>query len=609
MKTECGLIGTFINNPITKEDLWYSLSAIQHRGQDSYGFASIHSRSDNEMGFEVKIKKEKGLLPEVDALDLYGEKCADNENSIDSEKNGVLFLGHMRYSTNTSIENLDESIMECNIQPVEISKKYGIYIAHNGNLPNLKDNMRRLGLGQYYKNGMSDTYLFKVIWNNKFENKLKQEGKTCKLEDILEYLKYILLNVVGAYSCVMTFCEPLMNSRISITDKTGSCGSADGRTSISSAASDTSETSNTSENSDFSDSSSDDNIINKNKRKYYLLGFRDRYGYKPLSIGKIVSEQCNKNLSEGISSNSNVSKSLLVNYCFFSESVQLQDNKYLIRDVAPGEIWYSEMNNKPSLLGRISDKGRNELIKKENGFLCSLEAIYFMKKDALLFNSNTTVNNFRRRLGIELGKQDVNKLSLELNIINPNSYEYDARQILKKRIVLYMPESSYGIALGYSDILETGIRNNLISKVQNIRSFIESTTEAREGKLKRKFAFNDEEIAALGNSEIVLIDDTIVRGNSMRYVISELYKRNSELKIHVRIGSPRLIKGCSFGIDLYDDELIAAKEPDLAKWLGIASVEFLDINTLREIFEKYEMMNCQYCFGVSNKYNKKTLEW
>jgi len=562
MKTECGLIGTFINNPISNEDLWYTLAKIQHRGQDSYGFVSIHpsnDNNDNENNFEVKMKKEKGLLPDMDSLEL----------NVDG---GVLFLGHMRYSTNTTVENVEDSLSECNIQPVEISKEYGIYIAHNGNLPNLKDNMRRLGLEQYYKNGMSDTYLFKIIWNIKFGERFKREGKTCKLDDILEYLKFIIFNIVGAYSCVMTFCEPAVNS-IAID---------------------------TNELSDISDSSSDDANVNKNKNRYYLLGFRDRYGYKPLSIGKLESYSEN-------------SKRLSYNYCFFSESVQLQDNKYFIRDLAPGEIWYSEMNNEPRLLGRISDKDESKSIKNKMGYLCSLEAIYFMKQDTLLFNANTTVNNFRRRLGVELGKQDINKLACELNPEhskeNSYIYEYDARQVLKKRIILYVPESAYGIALGFSDILEARICNDLIFKVKNIRSFIENTTEAREGKLKRKFAFNDKEIAALGNAEIVLIDDTIVRGNSMRYVIGELYKRNPALKIHIRIGSPRLIKGCSFGIDLYDDELIAIKEIDLAKWLGIASVEFLDISKLNGIFAKYDMLNCTHCFGVSNKFNKKTLEW
>jgi len=156
MKTECGLIGTFINKPVSKEDLYYTLYEIQHRGQDSYGFLTIKSNANTNIeltetnkddckeelegqsglegkGLVIKIIKEKGLLPSVDQI------------NIDSD--GMIFLGHMKYSTNTGIENLDASLVDCNIQPVEISKEYGIYIAHNGNLPNLKKNMIKLGLG------------------------------------------------------------------------------------------------------------------------------------------------------------------------------------------------------------------------------------------------------------------------------------------------------------------------------------------------------------------------------------------------------------------------------------------------------------------------------
>jgi glutamine phosphoribosylpyrophosphate amidotransferase len=614
MKTECGLIGTFINKPITKEDLWYSLAEIQHRGQDSYGFVSIQSKN---AGFETKITKEKGLLPEIEMLDIPstpsrnpGENPSvnpDGNTSVDrNDTKGIMFLGHMRYSTNTVVENLDASLgmLDSNIQPVEISRKYGIYIAHNGNLPNLKENMKRLGLGAYYKNGMSDTYLFKVIWNVLFVNKFNDAsrdisrtgagsgGRNCKLAGILEYLKYIVMNIVGAYSCVMTFCEPVGDGSDSGSGGTV-CGSSSGcgsRTSISSISSDASGSS-----SNLEDDNDDGGIcgsaISNNAYKYYLIGFRDRYGYKPLSIGKFVS-------SGG------------TNYCFFSESVQLQDNKYFIRDVAPGEIWYSVMNSEPQMLGRIKDDFRsNGGLEIGAGFLCSLEAIYFMKHDTRLFNGETTVNTFRRRLGIELAKQDVWALARVMNGRDDGN-EYEARMELKKRAILYMPESSYGIALGYSEMLGTGVRGDLITKIMNIRSFIENSTEAREGKLKRKFAFNDVGIAALGDgAEIVLIDDTIVRGNSMRYVVSELLQRNPGLQIHIRIGSPPLVKGCSFGIDLYDDELIASKEKNLAKWLGVASVVFLDIAKLQSIFTKYGMTNCQYCFGVGNGINKKTLEW
>ena len=101
MKTECGLIGAFINNPISKKDLWNTLAEIQHRGQDSYGFVSIHSNGVS------KIKKEKGLLPDLDSLDLPdvsgGVSVDDKDVGADgASTNGtrkgdaVLFLGHMQ---------------------------------------------------------------------------------------------------------------------------------------------------------------------------------------------------------------------------------------------------------------------------------------------------------------------------------------------------------------------------------------------------------------------------------------------------------------------------------------------------------------------------------
>ena len=70
-------------------------------------------------------------------------------------------------------------------------------------------------------------------------------------------------------------------------------------------------------------------------------------------------------------------------------------------------------------------------------------------------------------------------------------------------------------------------------------------------------------------------------------------------------------KPSSFGIDLYDDELVAAKEPDLVKYFGdgVVSVEFLERAALEAIFRAYGMMNCQWCFGMGNKFNQKTLEW
>jgi glutamine phosphoribosylpyrophosphate amidotransferase len=549
MKTECGIIGTFTENPITKEELYNTLSKIQHRGQDSYGYVTMKTKTilENKIEKIEKIEneseshliiietKEKGLLPEINKLDI--------------DLYAVLFLGHMRYSTNTITENLDTSLVDCNLQPVEISKKHGIYIAHNGNLPNLKENMKRLGLGNKYKDGMSDTYLFRVIWNHLYGNYKGDIG----IKDILEYLKYILLHIIGAYSCVLTFYDSNIYSG-----------------------------SNESSANNSLNSSQEESLggSGRNRGHFYLFGIRDRYGYKPLSMAKIGD-----------------------NYCFISESVQLPKSRDYARDVNPGEIWMLSNDDRPLMIGRISGNGIGDKV-----YICALEVIYFMKRDTILFNGETTVNNFRRRLGLELGKKDIDAL---LTYDNRNRLvgDYEAIQELKKKDVLYMPESAHSIALGYSELIGSRLREDLIFKVENIRSFIESTTEAREGKLQRKFAFNDMGIAEL--KEIVLIDDTIVRGNSMKYIVGELYKRNPELKIHIRIGSPRIVKGCSFGIDLYDDELIATNNRDLVQYLGngVVSVEFLNMETLYKVFERYGMNNCEYCFGNVEGFNKKTLEW
>ena len=221
-----------------------------------------------------------------------------------------------------------------------------------------------------------------------------------------------------------------------------------------------------------------------------------------------------------------------------------------------------------------------------------------MKKDSLIFNGVISVSEFRELIGIELAKQD---LEMGMNICIDNN-------------VLYIPESSYSIACGYSSVLskkincsDNGVRKDLIFKIENIRSFIESTHDARIGKLKRKFAFNIEDIKTL--REIVLIDDSIVRGNSMKFIVDTLYSINPDLIIHIRIGCPTLVKGCNFGIDLYDDELIALQVDNLAEYFKVASIRFLELDRLQNIFAKFGITNCGMCFGNMNNNNMKTLEW
>lgn len=471
MITECGIFACFTKHTIKHNILYNSLANIQHRGQDSYGYVTFNK--------DVIIKEHHlGMLPADIAI-----------TQLD------VFIGHMRYST--LVDNADEN--KEHIQPLEISNENKMYIAFNGNLPNLTKNLNKLGINEVLS---CDTYLFKILWDLKFKY------KKCNKCDIIEYIKYIIENVSGAYSCALTYFDEHTNSSI-------------------------------------------------------IFAFRDRWGYKPLSVGSIEK-----------------------NYCIFSESVQLDDINNFICDIGCGQIYELHNECEPKLIYTYMHKGNDGKI-----FMCSLEPIYFMKKDSLLFNGSVSVNEFRKNIGFRLAKQEY------LNISN--------------MYVTYIPESSYSIAAGYALSLKAVLRDDLIVKIENVRSFIENSTDSRTGKIKRKFAFNDDDIRLV--SEIILIDDSIVRGNTMIYIIKKLKQFNPKIKIHIRIGCPYIIDQCNFGIDIASkDELIYNKfntTDELCNFLGADSIIFLDGAMLGSLFAKYGVNNCRYCFGSTNGANMKTLDW
>ena len=533
----CGILAMFTHhhagNDKFRRIVYNGMSAIQHRGQDGYGLIILGGSKNST------IIKKAGLLPE------YGDAFKDVE--LDT-----VVLGHMRYSTNTVSEkdSCSAAAVVNSIQPIEINKSCDMYLAHNGNLPNLHRNIKRLGLESYYPSGASDTFIFKAIWD-KMLGEGEQEASICiNLRLVVQYIQQIVKSVGGAYSCVLTYSEA--------SDEVSTPSSGTSTSNLFSSL----ESDSSSITRSDSSSSSDD----VGRRDYYLFGFRDRFGYKPLSIGYMAG-----------------------NYCFISESVQLKDGCRLIRDVAPGEIWMIKNNEEPVMLAASSN-----VVSTAKPFVCSMESIYFMKCDSIIFGGATSVHNFRRRIGMELARADIAS---------------SKKSISASAVVAYVPESAKSMADGYAAVIGKTASDGLIVKIENIRSFIENSDDSRIGKIKRKFAFNIDDIRKL--KELVLIDDSIVRGNTMRYLIQILYEINGDLRIHLRIGSPPLIKGCNFGIDLYDDELIASKVgvANLAEYFKVASIEFLNLKSLDELFSEFGMSNCKWCFGSFDANTASTLEW
>jgi amidophosphoribosyltransferase len=324
-------------------------------------------------------------------------------------------------------------------------------------------------------------------------------------------------------------------------------------------------------------------VLSGNSKDNKLVGFRDRYGYKPLWWFR--------DLELGLQG-------------FVSESCQLEVGKtcqlethlgYEITEVPPGSIVILESGKEPCVIPVISLPS-GELSR------CSMETIYFMQDNSLASLDNLAkqsisydgtgpqVADVKNKLGQQLAKEELGQFLPE-----------DTQ-------VIYVPESSYPLAAAYSSELGVPFAKDVIRKIYNIRSFIESNTEARVGKIKRKFEFAFELIIA---RDVIIIDDSLVRGNTMKYIIGQLKASRPDVRIHIRIASPVLKDKCWFGIDIAErDELIwwqtGASLSGLQEFLGVASIQYLSVDGLRRVLGQG---NCSFCFGEPSTASRRTLEW
>lgn len=128
IKEACGVFGIYnISGGDVAQQIYYGLSSLQHRGQESCGIAV--SDTSGPMG-NMTVERGMGLVSEV-----------FKENVLASLK-GNIGVGHVRYSTtgDTSINNA---------QPLVLNYIKGtLALAHNGNLVNteeLKNELARTG--------------------------------------------------------------------------------------------------------------------------------------------------------------------------------------------------------------------------------------------------------------------------------------------------------------------------------------------------------------------------------------------------------------------------------------------------------------------------------
>ena len=271
-----------------------------------------------------------------------------------------------------------------------------------------------------------------------------------------------------------------------------------------------------------------------------LIACRDPQGFRPLCMGK---------LGEDI--------------VFASESCALDIcGAEFIRDVKPGEIIV------------VQDGNIKSIEYKENApkGMCIFEYIYFARPDSIL--EGMSVHEFREKAGRYLAKQ----------------MPVDAD------IVAAVPDSGIDAALGYSK--ESKIPYDLVfTKSKYIgRTFIQNTQNKRKKLVALK-------LNPLKNSikgkRIVLIDDSIVRGNTLIGIIKTLRKAGAK-EIHLRIAAPAFIDICYFGTDIDSKENLIANGrtvEEIREIIGADTLEYLSIDNLKEITKGCNIDGfCMGCF-------------
>jgi len=276
-----------------------------------------------------------------------------------------------------------------------------------------------------------------------------------------------------------------------------------------------------------------------------VYAVRDPWGFRPLCIGLLPSG----------------------GHAVASETGALQTlGCEAIRDVKPGEV-VSLSNNALKVMQAIP--------AVEPSAMCVFEHIYFARPDQTWDGIN--VHHVRQRLGEELAREIPNKSGNEFG-----------------DVVIPVPDSSIPAAIGFSHVSGIPYNDGFIKNRYVGRTFIEPTDSLRKRGVALKFNVIHENVL---DRRVIMIDDSIVRGNTMGPLIKLL--RNAGAKeVHVAITCPPIAHPCFMGVDMgRHEDLIAHKRTvdEICDHVGADSLYYLSVKGMMRAVQRTDGF-CQACF-------------
>ena len=272
--------------------------------------------------------------------------------------------------------------------------------------------------------------------------------------------------------------------------------------------------------------------------EHTLYAARDRHGVRPLVIGKLET-----------------------GFVVASETAALDIvGATFIREVEPGEmIIVDDHGYRTTRWAEPTPKG------------CLFEYVYLARPDTTIAGRSVYTTR------VEVGRQLAFEAPVDADLVIP------------------VPESGTPAAIGYAEQSGIPYGMGLVKNAYVGRTFIQPSQTIRQLGIRLKLNPLREVIKG---KRLVVVDDSIVRGNTQRALIRMLREAGAA-EVHVRISSPPVTDPCFYGIDFASKtELIASglTVDEICAHIGADSLAFVSLEGLTMASAQPADRLCRACF-------------
>ncbi|GAB3256116.1 amidophosphoribosyltransferase [Arthrobacter pigmenti] len=269
-----------------------------------------------------------------------------------------------------------------------------------------------------------------------------------------------------------------------------------------------------------------------------LYAARDQFGVRPLVLGR---------LDRG--------------WVVASENSALATvGASFIREIEPGEFIAIDENGV-----------RTQQFAPKKAAGCVFEYVYLARPDATI--AGRSVYESR----VEMGRR----------LAGENTAEAD--------VVIAVPESGTPAAIGFAEASGIPFAHGFVKNAYVGRTFIQPSQTLRQLGIRLKLNALE---SVIRGKRIIVVDDSIVRGNTQRAVVRMLREAGAAA-VHVKISSPPIRWPCFYGIDFASRaELIAngAAVEEIAHSVGADSLAYISEDGMIEATKQPRANLCTACF-------------